>query len=144
MLILSEWSAERIYLAQLVVFLVALCVLAPLRVALFPARRRRALAHRAALEQFTVRGLSRGPARNGALIYVSLAERYARIIADDGAAGAIPQRQWQAIVDALLADMKAGAPADALIAAAGRCADALAAHYPPGETARPGSHFHIV
>jgi uncharacterized membrane protein len=40
--------------------------------------------------------------------------------------------------------MKAGSAADALIAAAGRCADALAEHYPPGETARPGSHFHVV
>ena len=40
--------------------------------------------------------------RCGILIFVSLAERYARIIADDGIAQ-VPQSAWQAAVDALIA-----------------------------------------
>ena len=44
----------------------------------------------------SVRGLARKKDRNGVLIFVSLAERYARIIADEGIAARVPQSQWQA------------------------------------------------
>ena len=46
--------------------------------------RRRSACHRAAVVQFSRRGLDAAPERNGALLYVSLAERYARIVADVG------------------------------------------------------------
>ena len=80
------------------------------------------------------------------LIYVSLAERYARVVADEGAAKAIAQRQWQALVDQLLSEMKRGAIPDALIGAATRCGDLLAQHFPPRDgAAQPIFHrFHIV
>ena len=64
------------------------------------------------------------------LIYVSLAERYARIVADDGAAKVIDQSQWRAIVDGLTGQMKTGATVDALIDAATNCGDLLAQHFP--------------
>ena len=43
--------------------------------------------------------------RTGILIFVSLAERYARIIADDGIAAQVPQSHWQSAVDELTARM---------------------------------------
>ncbi len=145
---LTEISAERIYLVQLTVFLVALVILTlpALRLALTPARVRRANAHRAALEQFALRGLARGGARSGVLLYVSSAERFARIIADEAAAKAIPQKDWQALIDQLLIDMKSGATAEALIGAATRCGDLLAQHFPPRDgAARPFPHrFHMI
>ncbi|HLW91846.1 MAG TPA: TPM domain-containing protein [Roseiarcus sp.] len=141
----TEISIERIYIVQMIVFLVALALLSlpRLRPALTPTRIRHANAHRAALEQFALRGL--GAESGGVLIYVSLAERYARIIADEGAAKVIPQSQWRAVVDRLLADMRAGATADALIEAATRCGDLLSQHFPPHGGEQTGlHHFHIV
>ena len=87
----TPWSVQRIFLLQLVVFLVVgvVLALAPLRFALVPRAVRRARAHRAALEQFVVRGITRTKNRTGVLIFVSLAERYARIIADEGIAAKV-------------------------------------------------------
>ena len=48
------------------------------------------------MEQFVSRGIARKKDRTGILIFVSLAERYARIIADDGIAARVPQSEWQA------------------------------------------------
>ena len=50
------------------------------------------------------------------LIFVSLAERYARIIADDGIAR-VPQPEWQGAVDALVAHMREDRVADGFVAA---------------------------
>ena len=54
----TEWSVQRIFLLQLVTFILAALVFSwmPLRLALVPRVVRRARAHRAALEQFVVRG----------------------------------------------------------------------------------------
>ncbi|MGD0721532.1 MAG: TPM domain-containing protein [Roseiarcus sp.] len=139
LLIFTDLPAERIFIAQLALFLVALAItsLPALRLRLTPAAVRRSNAHRAAIEQFVIRGLTHGAARNGILIYVSLAERYARIVADDGAAKAIGQAQWKAVVDRLTGAMRAGAVGDALIAAATECGDLLARHFPAQEPPAP-------
>jgi putative membrane protein len=140
LLAFTELSAERIFLAQLAIFLVALGILSlpGLRLRLTPAGVRRANAHRAALEQFVLRGVTHCAERNGVLIYVSLAERYARVVADDGAAKAIDQNQWRAVVDTLTGQMKTGATGEALIGAAANCGDLLARHFPAhGDAARP-------
>ncbi len=147
LLFFTDLSAERIFIAQLVVFLVALILLSlpGVRHRLTPSAARRSHAHRAALEQFVIRGVTHCAERNGVLIYVSLAERYARIIADDGAAKAIGQNEWRAIVDRLTADMKAGAATQALIGAATSCGDLLARHFPAREAPPPHSQrFHVI
>jgi putative membrane protein len=148
LLVFTEIPAERIYLIQLALFLVAIAVLSlpRLRPLLTPSRIRRANAHRAALEQFALRGVAHGEDRNGVLIYVSLAEHFARVIADEGAAKVIAQSEWQALVNQLLGDMKGGATAEALIGAATRCGDLLAQRFPPRDgVARPMFHrFHII
>jgi putative membrane protein len=147
LLIFTALSAERIFIAQLAIFLVAFGVLSlpALRLRLTPRGVRRANAHRAALEQFMIRGVTRCAERNGILIYVSLAERYARIVADDGAGKIIDQSQWRAIVDKLTDQMKTGATSDALIGAATHCGDLLARHYPPREAPPPTfQRFHMI
>ena len=108
----------------------------PLRVALVPRAARRHVAHRAALEQFTMRGIARKKERTGILIFVSLAERYARIIADQGIAGRVPQSEWQNAVDALIAHTRDGRISDGFIAAIDACGKVLAAHFPHTERSR--------
>lgn len=129
----TPWSVQRIYLVQLAVFIVVGLIfsLRPLRLALVPRAVRRARAHRAALEQFVVRRVAHTRNRTGVLIFVSLAERYARIIADDAIAQKVPNSEWQAAIDALTGHMRDGRIAQGFTAAIERCGAVLAAHAPP-------------
>ena len=129
----TPWSVQRIFSLQLAVFIVAGLVFSwmPLRLALVPGAVRRARAHRAALEQFVVRGIGRTRNRTGVLIFVSLAEHYARIIADEGIAAKVHSAEWQAAIDALTAHMRDGRIAAGFTAAIERCGAVLAAHAPP-------------
>lgn len=131
------WSVQWIFLAQLAVFLVVALLLSwmPLRFLLVPRPVRRARAHRAALEQFVLRGIARTRNRSGVLVFVSLAERYARIIADDGIAQKVHNAEWQAAVDALTVHMRDGRIAAGFVAAIERCGAILAVHAPPDGSA---------
>jgi putative membrane protein len=133
--VLDAWTALaviRILSLQVLAFAVLVLVLcAPsVRVALLPRRVRRAAAHRAALEQFMIRGVSRKKDRNGILIFVSLAERYARIIADDGIASRVSQSEWQSAIEVLLEHTRDGRTADGFIEAIARCGRVLESHFP--------------
>jgi putative membrane protein len=129
----TPWSVQRIFLVQLAVFIVAMLVLSftPLRFVLVPRAARRARAHRAALEQFVVRRVAHTRNRCGVLIFVSLAERYARIIADEGIAQKVPNAEWQAAIDALITHMRAGHVVAGFTTAIERAGAVLAAHAPP-------------
>ncbi len=117
---------------QLVVFVALALVLClpPVRVALVPRRARRAMAFRVATEQFYTRAVSRKRDRCGILIFVSLAEHYARIIADDGISARVPPTHWQAAVDALIAHAKEDRVAEGFIAAIEICGAVLVEHFP--------------
>ena len=129
----THWNVQRIFLLQLVVFIVAGLIFSwmPLRLLLVPRAVQRARAHRAAIEQFVVRGISRTKNRTGVLIFVSLAEHYARIIADDGIAEKVQNSEWQAAIDALTAHMRDDQIAAGFAAAIARCSEVLAQHAPP-------------
>jgi putative membrane protein len=128
----TEWSVERIFLIQLVVFIVFALIFSwmPLRLALVPRAVRRARAHRAALEQFVLRRVAHTKNRTGVLIFVSLAERYARIVADEGIAQKVPGSEWQGAIDALVSHIRAGRVAAGFTAAIERCGAVLAAYAP--------------
>lgn len=129
----THWSVQRIFLLQLLVFIVAGLAFSwmPLRLLLVPRALQRARAHRAALEQFVVRGISRTRNRTGVLIFVSLAEHYARIVADEGIAAKVQHAEWQDAIDTLTAQMRDGRVTAGLIAAVERCGEVLAMHAPP-------------
>jgi putative membrane protein len=88
------------------------------------------MAHRLAMQQFMIRGVARTKERSGVLIFVSLAERYARIIADDGIAARVSQSDWQAAIDSLIAHMREGRVPEGFVAAIGLCGKELATHFP--------------
>lgn len=134
----TAMTVHRILTVQILVFLALLLILLLPRVrfALVPRKMRRAVAHRAAAEQFVARGIARKKDRSGILIFVSLAERYARIIADDGIAAHIMQSEWQVAVDALVAHMRDGRIAEGFITAVDVCGNALATHFPRTATSR--------
>jgi putative membrane protein len=132
LIIFTPWSVQRIFSIQLAVFIVAALIfsLPRLRLALVPRAVRRARAHRAGLEQFVVRRIAHTRNRTGVLIFVSLAERYARIIADEAIAQKVPNAEWQAAVDALTGHMRDGRIAQGFAAAIERCGAVLAVYAP--------------
>ncbi|GAC1328196.1 MAG: TPM domain-containing protein [Beijerinckiaceae bacterium] len=134
LVLLTQWSVHKILAAQLVVFVSTTLAFSwmPVRMALVPRRIKRLRAHRAAVEQFHARGLAKLDA--GVLIFVSLAERYARIVPDDHLATKIRPQEWQAAIDALTAHLKDGRIADGFVAAIERCGAILAQHVPPGSS----------
>ncbi len=131
-------TVQRILSLQIVLFFATMAVLClpQFRVALMPRKTRRAVAHRVAMEQFASRGIARKAERSGILIFVSLAERYARIIADEGIAARVPQSEWQTTVDVLVAHMRDGRIADGFVTAIEICGDKLARHFPRTATSR--------
>jgi len=145
LLLFTDLSAHRIYVAQLLVAILAavLACLPPVRRWLIPKRIARSAGHRAALAQFVLRGIDRS--RCGALVYVSLAEHYIRIVPAEDAAQAISHEQWQAAVDEALGPLAAGSTESALTGLAEDCGNLLAAPFPPGGAADPKrQRFHIV
>ena len=136
--LLTQWPVRSLFAAQIVIYIAALVLfsLPRLRVMLTPRAARRAFANRAASEQFMARRVSQTKERTGVLIFVSLAERYARIIADEGIAAKVNQDEWQAAIDALTARMAKGQMAEGFLAAIAACGEVLARHASPGERPR--------
>ena len=146
LLLFTELSAHRIYVAQLLVAILAAVIgaLPPIRRWLVPKRWARSAGHRAALAQFVLRGIDRSQC--GALIYVSLAEHYVRIVPAEEAARLVSSERWQAAVNEALGPLAAGATEAALTGLAQRCSDLLAGPFPPGASSDEAKRqrFHIV
>ena len=134
----TSWSATTIYILQLASFIaVALGLMRPgIRYRVVPRQMKRDRAHAAAMRQFWAQGLHLTAQRTGVLIFVAVAERYAEIVADAVINEKVAPETWQAIVDALIAAIKAGRPVDGFVAAIEACGAVLAEHVPPGTTAR--------
>ncbi len=130
---LTSLSVHAIFLAQIVIFVVLFLILSEtaLHRFLIPRAARRAHAHRAAMEQFMIRGMARTKNRAGVLIFVSAAEHYARIVADDGIASKVHQSVWQEAMDALLERAGKGQMAEGFVIAVEKCGRVLAEHFPP-------------
>jgi putative membrane protein len=128
------WPSTWVYGAQLVTFFVLLAVLLPrpVRYWLVPKSIKRARARRRALEQFLVQNMHTTAGRTGVLIFVSVAEHHAEILADAGIEQRVPRATWQAIVDQLTHEIGAGRAVDGFVAAVGSVGAHLATHFPPG------------
>lgn len=66
--------------------------------------------------------------RTGILVFLALAEHRAVILADAGINRSVPEGTWQAVVDELVAGIKAGRAADAMKEAVVRCGEVLVEH----------------
>ena len=107
----------------------------PLRLALTPRSLKHDCAHRRALEQFLAQNLHTTVGRTGVLIFVSVAERYAEVLADAAIHERVPQAVWRSIVDDLTDALGKGDAAEGFVRAIGAVGEQLARHFPPD--ARP-------
>ena len=116
-------------------FLLVRLLLAPdrLRMAMTPRATKTRRVRRQALALFRVGAERRTRGRTGVLIYLSAAERRAEIVADAAIHGKVAEDVWGEAMAALLAEVRAGRPADGLIAAIARVGTVLAEHFPREE-----------
>lgn len=120
--------------AQIASFLASLLVFR-----IFPAVRLwfvpRSIAYRRAsnnaVRQFLAQGIHTTSDRSGVLIFVSLAEHYAEIIADSGINEKVDQTQWDAMVATLTEHARRGRVADGFIAVIENAGALLSQHFPP-------------
>jgi putative membrane protein len=134
----TNWPAAIIYLVQLAVFIIAAIVLSlPLiRFHIVPKRRLHGRAHAVAMQQFLAQGIHLTDKRTGVLIFASVAERYAEVIADGGINAKVGPEVWAGAIAAMVSAIKDGRAADGFVNAIGLCGKVLARHFPPGELNR--------
>ena len=125
-------TAWTLYLAQAATFtvLALLAHLPPVRMALVPDSMKRRRASRLAREQFFERGLHLTRARTGVLIFVSVAEHYVEIIADEGINALVPPGTWDKAVADFVERVRAGRIAEGFLAVIGVVGTRLTEHFP--------------
>ena len=139
-IVLGAWAPDpslRELLTVLLVmataaFTIALLLLKymPLRLALTPGATKQRRVRRRAVELFKVGAQQRTVGRTGILVYLSLGERRAEIVADEAILAVTTPDTWGEAMAALLAEVKAGRPADGICAAVGLIGAVLAQHFP--------------
>ena len=102
----------------------------PLRLWLVPRPIRALRVRNAAVRHFKVGAERRTHGRTGVLIYLSMAEHRAEIVADEAIAGKVPAEVWgQAMAD-MLAEIRKGAVAEGIAAGVRDVGVVLAEHFP--------------
>jgi putative membrane protein len=124
----------HIYQLQLLIFIVLAVLLLSvpgLHLRLVPTRVKHARASRLAKAQFYCQGVQLTSRHSGVLFFVSLAERYVEIVADQGIHERLGEEHWKRIIDSFVAEVRSGRVVDGFVDAIGACGAAMAKHYPP-------------
>jgi putative membrane protein len=141
--LLLGWNAEPsraqlmlwLFAKMAAVFLIVRYALAymPLRMALTPGRTKRRRVRRRAVEIFRSSCELRTRGRTGVLVYLSLAEHRAEIVADRAVTEKVEPEVWGEAMALLVDEVKAGRPGDGLAKAVEKIGAVLSAILPPGE-----------
>ncbi|MGA7328772.1 MAG: hypothetical protein WBX25_30885 [Rhodomicrobium sp.] len=137
---------QEIYLIQLAAFAALALILhyPPLRFALVPKRLARQRAHQRAMQQFVAQDIYTTPGHTGVLLFISIAERYAEIVADAAIHAKVPDSEWEAIIGKLTAEIGGGNGGRGLVDAIRRVGEHLAEHFPAPPTKRDLLPNHLV
>ncbi|MCH4540824.1 hypothetical protein DK867_17815 [Ochrobactrum sp. POC9] len=122
-------------LAVLAAFLTAMLVLwffPSVRMLLVPRRIRYKRAHLNALQQFLARNVHITEHRTGILLFVSMAEHYAEVIADAGIDARVEQDEWNTIVATLIHHASRAQVVEGFVLAIGQAGLLLEKHFPAG------------
>jgi putative membrane protein len=124
--------------AQLLLFLLCWLLLRwqPLRVALTPARLKRHRVRDAAIRAFRIGIEARTRAATGVLIYLSIAEHRAEIVADSAITDRVGAEEWGDAMAVLIAEVKADRPGNGIVEAVKMAGALLARHFPRSDDDR--------
>ena len=101
-----------------------------LRMAIVPKSTRARRVRRKAVDFFKVGAERRTLGLTGILIYLSLREHRAEIVADAAIVEKVDSDAWAAAMDALITEVKAGRTGDGMVAAVKQIGAILAVHFP--------------
>ncbi len=138
----TEWSASEIFSMAagaaifwfLVVWLAQLWV--PLRFALIPGRVKTNRVHQRAISLFKVGAERRTHGRTGVLIYISMREHRAEIVADEPIAIKVPAEIWGDAMADMLVEIRQGRIAEGMVAGVRDVGQILAEHFPRSDDDR--------
>ena len=135
------WNAEfsrgglmlALFVVLAIVFLVVRFALAwqPLRMALTPGGTKTRRVHRRAVQLFRTGCELKTRGRTGVLLYLSLAEHRAEIVADRAIADRVEPEVWGEAMEVLIDEVKAGRPGAGMAKAVGEIGVVLARILPP-------------
>ena len=83
-----------------------------------------------AITSFYAKGLGNTRDRTGVLIFISVFERMAYVLADRGINEKVDPGVWQEVVDIIVRHIKEGKQAEGIIRAVRRCGELLMEHFP--------------
>jgi len=134
-----EWTPREVFALALFVAVVKFIGMwliqlwQPLKFLLIPGpiKTHRTLAR--AVSLFKVGADRRTTGRTGILVYLSLRERRAQIVADEAIASRVPAETWGEAMAAMLAHIKDGRLADGMCAGIEKVGAVLAEHFPRAE-----------
>ena len=135
----SEWTARSIFsLAASIAILKFIAVLLlqlgqPLKFFLIPGIIKSARVRARAVTCFKVGAERRTHGRTGILIYLSMREHRAEIVADASIADKVSPEVWGAAMAAMLIEIRAGRIGDGMVAAVDRVGAVLTEHFPRHE-----------
>jgi putative membrane protein len=123
-------------IAQTLAFLIVRFALAwrPLRLSLTPRATKARRVRRQAVRAYRLGAERRTATREAVLLYLSLDEHLAEIVADEQVHRRVPPEAWGEAMAALVDEVRAGRPAAGLVAAIDRIGAVLATHVPKTES----------
>jgi putative membrane protein len=134
-----EWTPQAVFSLALAVGILKFAgvwliqLWQPLKFLLVPGSIKTARALGRAIDLFKVGAERRTHGRTGILIYLSMREHRAEIVADEAIASKVDAEVWGDAMAAMLAELKQGRMADGMIAAVERVGAVLAEHFPRAE-----------
>ena len=138
--LLGGWHAEPtlnelltfLMIAAVLKFTVALLILKwmPLRLALTPGATKHRRVRRRAVAIFQAAAAGRTAGKTGVLIYLSIAERRAEIVADEAILKLTDDHIWGEAMHALIEQVREGRAGDGIVASIERVGAVLAEHFP--------------
>ena len=141
-----EIFSYKLYVIQVLTF-IGLALLfrwPPLKMRLIPKNVKHRRASALARQEFLTLGLHSTHNRAAILIFVSVAEHYVEIIADQGINEKVNNGEWQQIVDNFIQQVKAEQFAQGFLNAIQRCKEILEQHFPPGTGGEDELPNHLI
>jgi putative membrane protein len=132
---LPTWNyLAGLFCLLIIVFLLMRYLFAwmPLRLAVTPKATKARRVRRRAIAAFRIGAEARTARKTAVLIYLSLGEHQAEIVADESIHGKVAPEVWGDAMTALIAHIKAGKPGEGLAEAVRQVGVILAEHFPRG------------
>jgi putative membrane protein len=132
----EAWSASALLSILLVVLTLKFLAwryifgIRAIRFALTPAATKARRVRRRAILLFRLAAENRTRAKTGVLLYVSLAERRAELVADAAINAKVTPETWGIAMHALIEAIRDKRPGDGMVAAIGQIGTVLAEHFP--------------